>query len=61
MLVEKGVDPVTKEIDYRLVLSAKKLNEAIAKINHSPPKIPHVLEKLRGKTYFSGIDFTNLK
>jgi len=41
-LVEKGLDE-NNVMQYRLVLSAKKLNECLANINYAPPKIPHVL------------------
>ncbi|KAJ1520395.1 hypothetical protein ONE63_003530 [Megalurothrips usitatus] len=59
MLVEKGIDKDTGEKQYRLVLSAKKLNESLAKVNYSPPKIPHILAQLKGKDLFSSLDLSS--
>lgn len=59
MLVEKGVNSDTKKMQYRLVLSAKKLNECLARINFSPPTIPHVLSQLKGKNRFSTLDLSS--
>ena len=59
MLVEKGRDKETQEMQYRMVLSAKKLNECLAKVNYSPPKIPHILSCLKGKDLFSVIDLSS--
>ncbi|KAJ1524650.1 hypothetical protein ONE63_011133 [Megalurothrips usitatus] len=59
MIVEKGVDKETNEMKYRLVLSAKKLNEALAKINYGPPRIPDVLSQLKGQDLYSVIDLSS--
>ncbi|KAK3911551.1 LOW QUALITY PROTEIN: Retrovirus-related Pol polyprotein from transposon 412, partial [Frankliniella fusca] len=55
MIVEKGRDK-NNQMQYRLVLSAKKLNECLASINYSPPKIDYVLAALNQKNMFSTID-----
>ncbi|KAE8738187.1 hypothetical protein FOCC_FOCC016341 [Frankliniella occidentalis] len=55
MIVEKGLDKNNK-MQYRLVLSAKKLNECLANINYSPPKVDYVLAALNQKDMFSTID-----
>ncbi|KAJ1530215.1 hypothetical protein ONE63_005142 [Megalurothrips usitatus] len=57
-LVEKGKDK-NDVMQYRLVLSAKKLNECFANINYAPPKIPHILAQLKGKTLFSTLDLSS--
>ncbi|KAJ1518964.1 hypothetical protein ONE63_011418 [Megalurothrips usitatus] len=57
-LVEKGKDK-NGVMQYRLVLSAKKLNECLANINYAPPKIPHILAQLKGKNYFSTLDLSS--
>ncbi|KAJ1526556.1 hypothetical protein ONE63_008143 [Megalurothrips usitatus] len=59
MIVEKGVDKETNEMKYRLVLSAKKLNEALAKINYGPPRIPDVLIQLKGQDLYSVIELSS--
>ncbi|KAK3908548.1 LOW QUALITY PROTEIN: Retrovirus-related Pol polyprotein from transposon 412 [Frankliniella fusca] len=58
MLVEKGVDPETKEMQVRMVLSANKLNETLARINYDPLQIPNVLAALKGKDMFSVINLS---
>ncbi|KAJ1529981.1 hypothetical protein ONE63_006709 [Megalurothrips usitatus] len=57
-LVEKGKDK-NDVMQYRLLLSAKKLNECFANINYAPPKIPHILAQLKGKTLFSTLDLSS--
>ncbi|KAJ1520368.1 hypothetical protein ONE63_003503 [Megalurothrips usitatus] len=57
-LVEKGKDK-NDVMQYRLVLSAKKLNECFANINYAPTKIPHILAQLKGKTLFSTLDLSS--
>ncbi|KAJ1518776.1 hypothetical protein ONE63_011616 [Megalurothrips usitatus] len=57
-LVEKGKDK-NDVMQYRLVLSAKKLNECFANINYAPPKISHILAQMKGKTLFSTLDLSS--
>ena len=55
-MYQKEKNEKTNEIEYRLVLSAKKLNECLAKVNFSPPKIQDILAQLKGKNFFSTMD-----
>jgi len=57
-LVEKGQDE-NNVMQYRLVLSAKKLNECLSNINYAPPQIPHILAQLKGKDFFSTLDLSS--